>query len=278
MNKYILVIRRTILLLLIISVTNVNAQLSIGVDAPAFTLNDINGNTVNLSDYSGKIVVLNFFGNDCPYCKDAAPYLESDIWQVYKDQDVVVLGIDQWNGSANVVNSKFIGPTNVTYPVLLNGSSTAQNYQVTYDKYYILNRDHKIFYYKNGTKTGSGSPQSVIQDVKSQVEELLTLTSIEYDNIVIAKEFSLNQNYPNPFNPETRISFNILKSENVSLLIYNLLGKNVRTLVNKKFSAGLHNIVWDSKDNYGNNVSSGVYFYRLKTKSKTLIKKMMLIR
>lgn len=89
---------------------------------------------------------------------------------------------------------------------------------------------------------------------------------------------SLLNNYPNPFNPQTTISYNLKSDSNVSLNVYNMLGQKVRTLVSGEQRNGSHSVVWNGKDNRGNSVSSGIYFYKLKTDSFTSTKKMVLMK
>jgi Tol biopolymer transport system component len=79
--------------------------------------------------------------------------------------------------------------------------------------------------------------------------------------------FSLEQNYPNPFNPETEISFVIPEASRVVVKIFNLLGTEVRTLVDEQREAGYHQARWNGKDEHGNSVASGVYLYRLQATS-----------
>ena len=99
------------------------------------------------------------------------------------------------------------------------------------------------------------------------------------ENLTIPTQFALHQNYPNPFNPSTQISFDVPEgSELVSLNIYNILGKKVSTLLNNVVSPGKHKIEWNAKDNEGNPVASGIYFYELSSSSFTARKKMLLIR
>lgn len=95
----------------------------------------------------------------------------------------------------------------------------------------------------------------------------------------IPKTFSLYQNYPNPFNPSTIISYSVPQSENIKLIIYNVLGEKVKTLVNGEISAGNHYIQWDGKDDNNIPVSSGVYFFQLSAGSNFIdTKKMMLLK
>jgi len=86
------------------------------------------------------------------------------------------------------------------------------------------------------------------------------------------------QSYPNPFNPETIISFQLPENSDVELGIYNLKGQKVKQLVSEQLTAGKHFIVWDGKDNYGKSVSSGIYFYKLKTDNFEKTKKMILMK
>ena len=88
----------------------------------------------------------------------------------------------------------------------------------------------------------------------------------------------LRGNYPNPFNPTTTISYNLPASGKVKLGVYNLRGQLVRTLVNEAKSAGDHKVVWDGKDERGNTMSSGIYFYRLDTGKHSETRKMMLMK
>ena len=99
------------------------------------------------------------------------------------------------------------------------------------------------------------------------------------ENLTIPTQFALHQNYPNPFNPSTQISFDVPEgSELIRLNIYNILGKKVSTLLNNVMSPGKHKIEWNAKDNEGNPVASGIYFYELSSSSFTARKKMLLIR
>ncbi len=86
------------------------------------------------------------------------------------------------------------------------------------------------------------------------------------------------QNYPNPFNPSTSINFQLPVDEFVELKIFNSIGQVVRSLVNSKFSAGVHNVVWDGKSNTGQLVASGIYIYQIKAGKFTKSMKMYLMR
>jgi hypothetical protein len=85
--------------------------------------------------------------------------------------------------------------------------------------------------------------------------------------------FTLYQNYPNPFNPETNIKFDLAKSDNVSLRVYDLQGKEIVTLVNEKLKDGSYTVKFNAA-----NLSSGVYYYALKTSEGSITNKMLLVK
>ncbi|MCK4653237.1 MAG: T9SS type A sorting domain-containing protein, partial [Candidatus Cloacimonetes bacterium] len=98
------------------------------------------------------------------------------------------------------------------------------------------------------------------------------------DDELILPASSLSQNYPNPFNPETTIYFTTENAENSEIIIYNIKGQQVCTLVNEVFPAGRHSVLWDGKDNHGKHVSSGIYFYKLKAGNFVDVKKAILLK
>jgi len=97
-------------------------------------------------------------------------------------------------------------------------------------------------------------------------------------NVSVPKEYGLDQNYPNPFNPDTQIKYALPANSHVELVVYNVLGQSVRILVNQDMPAGSHEANWDGKDENGNQVSSGIYFYRLSAGSYGATKKMMMLK
>lgn len=95
----------------------------------------------------------------------------------------------------------------------------------------------------------------------------------------IPETFELSQNFPNPFNPSTVIRYGLPKSEKVTLRIYDLLGREVITLVDgKKQKPGYHLVHWDGRDKFGRNVASGVYIYRIQAGTFLQSRKMVLVK
>jgi len=94
----------------------------------------------------------------------------------------------------------------------------------------------------------------------------------------IPNVYALSQNYPNPFNPTTTIDYSIPKSGQVELVIFNLAGQKVRTLIDANQSAAFYKVVWDGRNDNGESVGSGFYFYRILSGNFSKIEKMMLIK
>jgi len=88
----------------------------------------------------------------------------------------------------------------------------------------------------------------------------------------------LGQNYPNPFNPDTKIKYSLAADGPVTLSIYDVQGRRVRTLLNENLPAGMHEIEWNARDDQGQRVASGVYYYVLQTDGKDLRRKMTLVK
>ncbi|MCI0552235.1 MAG: phytase, partial [Anaerolineae bacterium] len=90
--------------------------------------------------------------------------------------------------------------------------------------------------------------------------------------------FALQDNYPNPFRGQTQIRFQLPQAEEVQLVIYNLLGREVKKLANQKLNAGYHTFSWDAFDNSGHPAPNGIYFYKLITPAFSSTRKMILMR
>jgi peroxiredoxin len=135
--------------------------------APGFTLTSLDGNQVKLSDFSNKVVVLFFFGNNCPSCKAAGPDIESNLLTPFKSRtDYQILGLDQWNGNSSTVEA-FKTTTGVTFPLLLNAATVAADYKTTYDRLVVIDKSGKTVF------TGSQNAANDIATVKQKVESLL---------------------------------------------------------------------------------------------------------
>lgn len=118
----------------------------------------------------------------------------------------------------------------------------------------------------------------IYTDKKLEAPEDSLLVSIKGKINKIPLSFALIQNYPNPFNPQTTIEYQIDKQAKVTLKVFDILGRHVITLVNKNQTAGLFTINWNGMNKSGKKAASGVYFYRLSTGKKSIVRKMLLIQ
>ncbi|MCK5076258.1 MAG: T9SS type A sorting domain-containing protein, partial [Calditrichia bacterium] len=190
---------------------------------------------------------------------------------------------------------------------VLGGSSTAIPFSYTYDTWHmvevVVDLDHDLAELRfNGTSihewqwtlgaSGDGSQlqldandffgatandEMYFDDYMIAITDSL-IVGIEDNLPEIPKVFALSQNYPNPFNPTTTINFQLPKASDVRITIYNAMGQKVRTLVTGQMQAGSQHVVWDAKNDYGVQVSSGIYFYRMTAGKFTKSMKMLLLK
>jgi len=111
----------------------------------------------------------------------------------------------------------------------------------------------------------------------SEFSQAASITDVK-EKSNIPHTFSLEENYPNPFNPTTVIRYDMPEKTHVVLRVFNLLGKEVATLVDKEQGAGSYSVSWDGRDHFGGKVASGVYLYRLEAGEFVAMKKMLLLK
>ncbi len=202
-----------------------------------------------------------------------------------------IAGIDTVSISWNlfdyplVISSK---PTNAVKP------GNAYSYQPKTFSYYKDTLDFQLITHpfwlsidsQTGMLTGTAPANEGNADISIQVTDKHSNTDIQSftlhisntitsvnDNKSLPESFSLSQNYPNPFNPSTTINYEIPKSSLVILKVYDVLGREVATLVNEEKPAGRYSIAFDASK-----YSSGVYFYRITSGEYTNVKKMLLLK
>ncbi len=156
--------------------------------------------------------------------------------------------------SASGQNSVYYGAT--VYDLMHNGEVNI-----------LISMDHIIE--QNGNPTGRRFTQIYLPD---------TVTSIAPSAENIFVSYELYQNYPNPFNSTTNVNFSIANSTFVSIKIYNILGKEIKTLLNNYVSSGNHTIKWDGTDERGNLLPGGVYFVKMVAGSYHKIIKTILLK
>jgi glucuronoarabinoxylan endo-1,4-beta-xylanase len=186
--------------------------------------------------------------------------------------------------AANLKISAFINPEGNQLTVVIVNVGT-QNEQVSFD---IQN-----FNITNGaiirtSDIEEGDEINNNYDGKSAIEfparSITTLafsgqaTGVRVEELSGPSEFLLCQNYPNPFNPSTVINYQLAVASQITLKVYDLLGRKVATLADAFQNAGEYSVVWDAKDDQHNSVASGIYLYRLETDGMNLQRKMILVR
>lgn len=116
-------------------------------------------------------------------------------------------------------------------------------------------------------------------DTSKKIWLAVGLTGVDDDeDPSLPKMFALRNNYPNPFNPSTKIGFDLPRSCDVSIDIYNILGQRVKTLVSGHLKAGSHLVTWDGRNEAGTQASSGVYFYRIVAGEFVATRRMLLLK
>ncbi|MBP65616.1 MAG: hypothetical protein CL727_07620 [Chloroflexi bacterium] len=101
---------------------------------------------------------------------------------------------------------------------------------------------------------------------------------VEIDESFIPNVFALHQNYPNPFNPFTTVRYDLPEDAMVNITIYNMIGRQVRTLISNHQSAGYKSVQWNATNDAGSPVSAGIYLYMIQTGEFRQTKKMVLLK
>ena len=108
--------------------------------------------------------------------------------------------------------------------------------------------------------------------------ESISSSAVSQEHILNKPDFKLGDNYPNPFNNQTIIPFELNQTRFIDLIIYNIRGQPIKTLIRGKQNPGLYNIIWYGKDDYNQHVDSGVYFYKLSIDQELKVQSMVLIK
>jgi hypothetical protein len=189
--------------------------------------------------------------------------------------------------------SSFIASVSGNY-VLLNWSTGSENNNYGFEIQRSLGNGENKIWENVGFVKGIGSstaPQNYsFKDKLTEVNGFYfyRLKQIDFDGsfkysdivevITSPLNFELLQNYPNPFNPATTINYSIAKREHVSLKVFDIIGNEVATLVNEIQEPGIYDTDFDSNSGKMQNLTSGIYFYQLRTKSFVQTRKMILIK
>ena len=118
-----------------------------------------------------------------------------------------------------------------------------------------------------------------VHENHGEYSEVLTITVLDVDvNLGLPNVFAIHQNYPNPFNPITKINYDLPEDALVSINVFDLMGRSIKTLVSEKISAGFNSTLWDATNDYGESVSAGMYIYTIQAGDFKQTKKMLLLK
>ena len=147
----------------------------------------------------------------------------------------------------------------VKHDSTLTDTSVVVYYEDIYDDLFDLSGDNSVIKWNVAAIAGSDTvlaengPRYVLADG----------TSLSVDEEFIPTEFALHQNYPNPFNPVTTLNYDLPEQAHVSIMIYDIMGREIRHLVNGIQEPGFKTTIWDASNNLGEPVSAGMYLYRI---------------
>jgi hypothetical protein len=205
----------------------------------------------------------------------------SELLQFIEDTDseISLLARKDAESTAMIVYKNYLGAIEKLEYVINNPPSD--------EKKLLAELDQAFCYYKANLVKADKLPQNISYMPKNATEYKEIYNTITNKIMTINDDFDTDteispvpslSNYPNPFNPETNIAFTLSNESNVKLSIYNLKGQKVKSLISSRFTKGQHSIIWNGRDNNNSDVSSGIYFYKLETDSKTITKKMILMK
>ncbi len=201
-------------------------------------------------------------------------------------------------------NRRYIPPVFIIILISISSNLNAQHIKLAWNpnpeidiKYYVIYKastrsqetdiatvpatdtiflDHDIVtgqtYYYRITAVDSADNVSEFTDPVEVRTDITTMV----DNSNIPEKFDLSQNFPNPFNPETKFKYHVAENSKISLVIYNLLGKKIKTLVNEYKTPGVYIITWDGRDEFSNKMVSGIYLVRFRAGNFSQTRKLVL--
>ena len=148
------------------------------------------------------------------------------------------------------------------------------SYQDLYDKLFALEATTATVEWQVHSDDGTVS----VPAVNGPLTLLIDISNLSVDDQLIPDVFALHQNYPNPFNPTTTLQYDLPEDSQVKIMIYDIMGREVKTLVHSQQTAGFKSIVWDATNDLGQPVSAGMYLYRISAGEFHSVNKMILLK
>ena len=191
--------------------------------------------------------------------------------------------INHFNGTTDTIISQYDRTLNdgkipLGRYTFLRGGRDSHGSGNVYGSVYLLNDTALVSaYYQDSLVNRARQDSFLIRADALILEQAGALVGI-YEPSYVPVAYTLSQNYPNPFNPVTQIRYTLPQLTNITLKIYDILGREVKTLVNSEQPAGAYRLEWNGTNNYGTHVSSGVYIYRIVAGKFVQSKKMMFLK
>lgn len=243
MKKF--VIQFSFLLLAFISMPAIGQN--VGEDAPDFTVDIAGGGTFTLSDYQGKVVMIFFFGNGCPFCKGVGPEVQA-IYDLYKSNpDFIAVGLDTWDSSSDEASvADFASFTGITFPLGIDANFVKTAYNYNYDRLMVIDQGG-VIRTKNNTKAVND-----IEPTKSAIHTLLNPSTGVFSTSGHERNITL---YPLPAISIVNADLYLEKSSEVQFMISDITGKE-RKRINQHLEAGEQHLEINITD-----LEQGIFFY-----------------
>ncbi len=242
-----LVILFSFLLVALIS-QPMNGQ-GVGDAAPDFTVDIAGGGTFTLADHQGKVVMIFFFGNGCPFCKESGPLVQGIYTQYKDDPDFVAVGLDTWDSSSdNESVGAFADFVGITFPMGIDANSVKTAYSYSYDRLMVIDRNGII---RQKNNTGAIND---IEGTKSAIQMYLNMSTAV--NNVTEQERSISL-YPLPASDRVNADIYLENSSDVQFVISDITGKT-RKRTNLFLEAGAQHLEIDIND-----LDQGIYLYTI---------------
>ncbi len=218
------------------------------------------------------------------------PYYQKLVW-LKRNYNALSIGAfkDVFNSSPDSIYSYARMTDSLPAVVVSNFTNNTISFYLNVDSLHLKMQQNKPYYFNdvlNDTVYSITSTSHFNMSLPAYGSEILIfsdkalITTVENNYSNHVSTYSLEQNYPNPFNPTTTIRYSVggFGASPVNISIYNILGQRIKTLVNSVEIPGYYNVQWDSRNDYGNIVSSGIYFYVLRVNNFIQTKKMILLK
>ena len=216
--------------------------------------------------------------------EDKRGYTEPEYFSYTEQEDYIPLFIELDTSDipleiGAMVNGECIGATVVEDTLTqINAYTTeSQTGSIEFEMYYGLRSENKLL--SQYDCFSLSNPEFILNYLDTDIPKDAYFIPLKQGSSLILKHFKFSiSNYPNPFNPETTINYSVPEKCQVKLLIYNIKGQKVCSLVNGVLDKGKYTILWDGKDDNRTSISSGIYFSRFSAGDKTTVKKMIMLK